>query len=107
MVADRWYSGAAGRGPRLTTLAHHHPAPRPRDDPTRAMHPTDPKPPADPFQEGMDAREAGLSIHDNPYAAGSAKRREWQAGFCATVQAEDEDAAPLDPNDGPKRRTSY
>ncbi|WP_237477897.1 hypothetical protein [Lichenibacterium dinghuense] len=77
------------------------------DDPeARAMHPTDPKPLDDCFQEGMDARLDGRSVHDNPYAAGSARRREWNAGFCATVEAEDEDDLKLDPNDGPKRRTA-
>ena len=41
------------------------------------------------FKEGMDAREAGLSFHDNPYAAGSSKRREWSAGYCATAVPDD------------------
>ena len=55
------------------------------------MHPTDPKPLDDYFQEGLQARLDGKSLHDNPYAAGSDKRREWQAGFCATVDDRDGD----------------
>lgn len=70
------------------------------------MHPTDPKPLDAYFQEGLEARLDGKALHDNPYAAGSAKRREWNAGFRATVEAEDEDDLKLDPEDGPKRRTS-
>ena len=70
------------------------------------MHPTDPKPLDDYFQEGLEARLDGRSLHDNPYAAGSAKRREWNAGYCATVEVEDEDGLKLDPNEGSERRTS-
>ena len=61
------------------------------------MHPTDPKPLDDYFKEGVQARVDGRSLHDNPYSAGSAKRREWNAGFCATV--EDGDDLKLDSDD--------
>ena len=70
------------------------------------MQPTDPKPLDAYFQEGLQARLDGQALSDNPYAAGSAPRREWNAGFSATVEAEDEDDLNLDPNEGPKRRTS-
>ena len=70
------------------------------------MHPTDPKPLEDFFREGLRARAEGRALHDNPYAAGSAKRREWNAGFCATAEAEDDDSLKLDPNEGAERRTS-
>ncbi len=53
------------------------------------MQPTDPKPLSAFFKEGLVAREKGSSIHDNPYPAGSSKRREWSAGFCATVVPDD------------------
>ena len=56
------------------------------------------------FKEGLEAREGGLTIRDNPYAAGSTKRREWDAGFCATAEKEDEDDLALDPNDDAERR---
>ena len=72
------------------------------DDRKRAaMHPTDPKPLVDYFQEGLEARQDGKALHDNPYAAGSADRREWHAGFCATLDVEDQDG--LDPEDGRTR----
>ncbi|RYC32202.1 hypothetical protein D3273_09195 [Lichenibacterium minor] len=67
------------------------------------MHPTDPKPLGDYFKEGLDARLDARALHDNPYAAGSAKRREWHAGFCATVKPED--AVDPDPDEGPTPAT--
>ena len=70
------------------------------------MHPTEQKPLGDYFDEGLQARRDGKTRHDNPYSAGSTKRREWNAGFCATVAAEDEDDLNLDPNDDAERRTS-
>lgn len=54
------------------------------------MHPIDPKPLGDYFAEGLKARRDGKGLHDNPYAAGSAKRREWNAGFCATLEEDDD-----------------
>jgi hypothetical protein len=66
------------------------------------MHPTDPKPLDVYFKEGLKARQDGKALHDNPYAAGSANRREWRAGFCATV-AENEDPA-LEPVEGDELR---
>ncbi len=66
------------------------------------MHPTDPKPLDDYFREGLEARRDGQALHDNPYAAGSAKRREWHAGFCATVAAGDDEVMP-DPDEGAVR----
>ena len=68
------------------------------------MHPTDPKPLGDYFDEGLQARLDGKGLHDNPYAAGSAKRREWNAGFCATVESDDQDR--IEPDGGPGRRTA-
>ena len=65
------------------------------------MHPTQPKSLGDYFNEGMKARQDGLSLNDNPYSAGSTKRREWSAGFCATVETEDEDDPVADRDDGP------
>ena len=65
------------------------------------MHPTEPKPLGDFFKEGMEARQNGGTLHDNPYSAGSDKRREWAAGFCATVEKEDEDDLGLQSDDGP------
>ena len=70
------------------------------------MHPTAPKPLGQFFDEGMEARLQGKTVHDNPYSAGSDKRREWNAGFCATVEVEDEDGLQLDPNEGSARRVS-
>ena len=63
---------------------------QPPDEIEAAMHPTEPKSLSDYFKEGMQSRRDGRSLRDNPYSAGSEKRREWNAGFCATV-AEDED----------------
>ena len=69
------------------------------------MPPTEPHRPLEEFfKEGLAARENGLTIRDNPYAAGSAKHREWNAGFCATADKEDENDLALDPNDDAKRR---
>lgn len=68
------------------------------------MHPKEPKPLGHYFKEGMKARLDGKALHDNPYSAGSPKRREWDAGFCATVEAEDDDDLSLDPDDGPEPR---
>ena len=59
------------------------------------MHPSDPKPLGDYFEEGVQARLDGRSLHDNPYAAGSAKRREWAAGFCASPERDEDDPASL------------
>ncbi|MGI3899836.1 MAG: hypothetical protein ACRYGP_17895 [Janthinobacterium lividum] len=64
---------------------------QPPDEIEAAMHPTEPKSLSDYFKEGMQCRHDGKSLRDNPYSAGSEKRREWNAGFCATV-AENEDA---------------
>jgi hypothetical protein len=62
------------------------------------MHPTETKPLSDYFKEGLQSRHDGKSLHDNPYAAGSEKRREWRAGFCATV-TDDEEVIPEDDDD--------
>ena len=70
------------------------------------MQPTKSNPLGHYFDEGMKARRDGKTLHDNPYGAGSPERREWAAGFCATVEAENEDGPKLDPNDGPQRRES-
>ena len=70
------------------------------------MHSTEPNPLGQFFAEGMEARLNGGTLHDNPYSAGSEKRREWNAGFCATVEVEDEDAVNLDPNENATRRVS-
>ena len=70
------------------------------------MHPADPKPMTAYFHEGLDARAEGKTIHDNPYSAGSQQRREWNAGFCATVDTEDDETLQLDPNDNAPVRTS-
>lgn len=64
------------------------------------MHPTDPKPLGDFFKEGMEARQNGGTIRDNPYSAGSDERREWNAGFCATVEQDDGDDIGLETGDG-------
>ena len=69
------------------------------------MHPTDPKPLDDYFKEGLVARRDGQSLRDNPYSAGSAKRREWHAGFCATV-ADGEDKIVPALEDGAERLPS-
>ena len=66
------------------------------------MHPTQPKSLGDYFTEGLKAREDGLTLNDNPYSAGSEKRREWNAGFCATVRTGDDD--DLAPDDDPQAR---
>ena len=65
------------------------------------MHPTEPKPLGDFFKEGMEARLNGGTLRDNPYSAGSDKRREWNAGFCATVDKEEGDDFGLQSDDGP------
>ncbi len=54
------------------------------------MQPDEPTPLDRFFQEGLRARRDGLTLHDNPYSAGSEQRREWRAGFCATVQGDDD-----------------
>ncbi len=70
-----------------------------------AMHPTEPQSLSQYFQEGLDARDLGKTLHDNPYGAGSRERHEWAAGFCATVEVEDGDKLQLDPNDNADRRS--
>ncbi len=57
------------------------------------------------FAEGVEAREVGKHARDNPYCAGSDERREWHAGFMATVEHEDEDGISLDPNEDNEVRT--
>ena len=53
------------------------------------------------FAEGMQAREGGRHERDNPYCAGSDERREWQAGFRASVEHESDDTElGLADNDG-------
>ena len=37
------------------------------------------------FQAGVEARAAGQDQTANPYAAGTEERREWSAGWSATV----------------------
>ncbi len=63
------------------------------------MHPTEPKSLSDYFKEGMKSRRDGKSLHDNPYSAGSAGRREWNAGFCATSTSDDDLALEDDDDD--------
>ncbi len=43
------------------------------------------------FKAGGDARRAGKPLRGNPYAAGSEEREEWDAGWCATVEIDDDD----------------
>ena len=57
------------------------------------------------FKEGLAARDNGLTLRDNPYAAGSAKRQEWNAGFRAIPEPDDEHGLSLDP-EGAERRPS-
>ncbi len=45
------------------------------------------------FKAGANARQSGQSMHDNPYAAGSDERAEWDAGWKATADC-DEEGAP-------------
>ena len=69
-----------------------------------AMQPTEPKPLTDYFKEGLAARRDGLALKDNPYSAGSDKRREWSAGFCATLDPDGgDDAVGFQPGDGSER----
>ena len=70
-----------------------------------AMHPTEPQSLSQYFQEGLDARDLGKTLHDNPYGAGSRERHEWAAGFCATVEVQGDDKLQLDPNDDADRRS--
>lgn len=44
------------------------------------------------FKEGRHARDAGIARRENPYAAGSEERAEWDAGWRATVDIEDDDS---------------
>ena len=46
------------------------------------------------FKAGVEARGAGLTLDRNPHAAGTEERREWEAGWKATVEIEDEDDGP-------------
>lgn len=46
------------------------------------------------FRAGARARLDGTPSCDNPYAAGSEERQEWSAGWCATVEPEDQDHEP-------------
>ena len=62
------------------------------------------KPLVDYFAEVLQAREDGRHSRDNPYCAGSDERREWAAGFGATVAQEDEDGLDLDPNENSEVR---
>ena len=43
------------------------------------------------FTSGRKARRDGTSRQANPYAAGSAEREEWDAGWCATVEIDGDD----------------
>ena len=43
------------------------------------------------FDEGVDARAAKKAMNTNPYAAGTAERREWSAGWSATCDLDEED----------------
>ena len=68
------------------------------------MPPTEPKPLTDYFKEGLRARRDGLALKDNPYSAGSDKRREWSAGFCATLDPDGgDDAVGFQAGDGCER----
>lgn len=51
----------------------------------------------DVFRQGTRAREDGTPLCDNPYAAGSEERKEWSAGWRATVKP---DGADEEPNSG-------
>ena len=46
---------------------------------------------SDRFQEGVDARQNGLTLDDNPYALGSDERAEWKEGFVAICDLDEED----------------
>ncbi|WP_129220229.1 hypothetical protein [Lichenibacterium ramalinae] len=64
------------------------------------MQPTEPRSLTDYFKEGLRARQDGLALGDNPYSAGSDKRREWAAGFRATFEARDgDDAVGFEPGE--------
>ena len=52
-----------------------------------------PKPLPDCFQDGADSREAGGRQTDNPHPPGTPERAEWEAGFLATFDL-DEDHDP-------------
>ena len=56
------------------------------------------------FDQGMQARLDGKSVRDNPYCAGSDKRQEWDAGFRAKLDIEDDDRLVLDPNENSQIR---
>ena len=45
------------------------------------------------FQQGVEAREKGGRLADNPYCPGSAERAEWAKGWGATLDL-DEEADP-------------
>ena len=63
------------------------------------------KPLSDYFDEGLQARQEGKRLRDNPYCAGSEKRNEWDAGFEAKLDFEEEDRLSLDPNDNSEIRS--
>ena len=42
------------------------------------------------FRAGVDARAAGKGLTENPYAAGTEERREWSAGWNATVDIDED-----------------
>lgn len=42
------------------------------------------------FALGQEARLDGKLRRDNPFAAGSEEREEWDAGWCATVEVDPE-----------------
>ncbi len=46
------------------------------------------------LQAGVEARQKGKRLLDNPYRMGCEQREEWAAGWSATVEIDDEDDEP-------------
>ena len=43
------------------------------------------------FNEGVDARERGVALAENPYCPGTPERDEWSAGWWAKPDLDEED----------------
>lgn len=51
----------------------------------------DPRTASDYFEEGVAARAGGKPVSDNPYCVGTVQRTEWDSGWKATLELDEDD----------------